>query len=248
MALTPSTYSDPEIVQHLACEPDALVLAHARLHGAIQLIVGRVHHHGRMIQQRDLVFGLDDARVGHELLAVHNGDAFALQGEQNRRLDHVDSDRLFVQTAHFQLDLNLFGHVFGAPHLRRHRPAQQRNSGSRALPQPRAVELVMLRRRAEIPQDRLVILRQQREAADLVLRPCADVRGGDVAHIVHIEAQQRADLGFRQQRFNARQAFAAQTVEVDALLPIHRHRAVGFQCHNKTSCFKSTLNLYHRLC
>jgi len=30
------------------------------------------------------------------------------------------------------------------------------------------------------------------------------VRGGDVAHIIHVEAQQRADLGFRQSKFEAK--------------------------------------------
>jgi hypothetical protein len=49
------------------------------------------------------------------------------------------------------------------------------------------------------------------------------VSGGDVPHVVHVEAQQRADLGGGQHRFDARQALAAQAVEVDALLPIHCH-------------------------
>src|SRR2546422_5053955 len=51
--------------------------------------------------------------------------------------------------------------------LRRHRSAQQRNARPRAFPQPRAVKPVMLRRGPEVPQDRLIALRKQREAADL---------------------------------------------------------------------------------
>ncbi len=90
---------------------------------------------------------------------------------------------------------------------------------------------MMLGGRAEVPQNRLVILRQQSKAADLVLRPGADVRRGDVAHVVHVEAQQRADLGLREQRFDARQALAAQAIHIDALLPIHCHGSVSFQCH-----------------
>ena len=128
-------------------------------------------------------------------------------------------------------------HVFGAAHFRRHGAAQQRDAGARALAQPGAMQLMVLGGRAEVPQDGLVVLRQQSEAADLVLRPGADVRGGDVAHVVHVEAQQRAHLRFRQQRFHARQALAAQPVEVDALLPIHRHGSVSFQCHVKLSSF-----------
>ena len=70
-------------------------------------------------------------------------------------------------------------------------PARERS------PSQGQMQLVMLGGRAEIPEDRLVVLRQQREAAVLVLRPGADVRGGDVAHVVHVEAEQRAHLGLR---------------------------------------------------
>jgi hypothetical protein len=54
------------------------------------------------------------------------------------------------------------------------------------------------------------------------------VRGRDVAHVVHVEAEQRANLGLRQQILDPRQPLAAQAIEINALLPIHRHRAVGF--------------------
>ena len=60
---------------------------------------------------------------------------------------------------------------------------------------------MMLGGGAEIPENRLVVLRQQREAVGFVLRPGADVRRGEVAHIVHVEAEQRAHLRFREQRF-----------------------------------------------
>ena len=185
-----------------------------------------------MVQQRDLVLRLDDAGVGHQLLPVDNVDALPLQREQNRRLHDVHAQRLLQQAAHLELDANLLRHVLGAAHLRRHRAAQQRNARARAVAQPRAVELVVPGRRSEIPQDRLVILRQQREAADLVLRPRADVRGRDVAHVVHVEAQQRAHRRRGKARLDSVQALAPQPVEIDALLPIHRHRAIGFQRHD----------------
>ena len=54
-------------------------------------------------------------------------------------------------------------------------------------------QLVVARRRAKVPEDRLVVLRQQREPADLVLRPRADMSGRDVAHVIHVEAEQRAE-------------------------------------------------------
>ena len=110
-------------------------------------------------------------------------------------------------------------------------PAHRRNARPRALAEPWAVELVVASRRAEVPQDRLVILRQQRKAADLVLRPRADVRGRDVADVVHVEAQQRSELRLREQPLDAVEPLAPQPIEIDPLLPIHRHRAVGLQCH-----------------
>ena len=133
----------------------------------------------------------------------------------------------FCRPQLFEFDFDLLGDVFGAAGFRRHGAAQQRDSGARAFAEPGAMQLVMLGGGAEVPHDRLGILREQGEAAVLVLRPGADVGGGDVAHVVHVEAQQRAHFGFRQQRFHARQTLAAQAVEVDALFPVNRHGAVG---------------------
>src|SRR5258708_8017686 len=85
--------------------------------------------------------------------------------------------------------------------------------------------------RSEVPEDRLGAPREQREAADLVLRPRADVRGGDVADVVHVEAEQRAHLRLFQQLFGACEALRAQALEIDALFPVHRHRAKSLQTH-----------------
>ena len=133
-----------------------------------------------------------------------------------------------LQLALFQLDFDLARHVLCAPHLRRHRSSQQGNSGPRTVAQPGTIELVVLGGRTEVPQNRLIILRQKREAAVLVLRPSADVRGGDVAHVVHVEAEQSAHLRFLQQRSGASQALAPQALEIHPIFPIHRHRSVGF--------------------
>jgi hypothetical protein len=84
---------------------------------------------------------------------------------------------------------------------------------------------------SEIPQDRFVILRQQREAVGLVLRPGADMRRGQVTHIVHVEAEQRSHLRLGEEVFRLLQAFAAETIEVDAILPIDRHGSVRSECH-----------------
>ena len=88
------------------------------------------------------------------------------------------------------------------------------------------MQLVMLGGGTEIPQNRFAFLREQRETAHFVLRPRANVRGGDVAHIVHVEAENRAHLGFRKEILYSLQALRAQPVKIDSLLPIHRHRSM----------------------
>ena len=68
------------------------------------------------------------------------------------------------------------------------------------LPQPGAINLVVPRRRAEVPENRLIILWQQREAREFVHRPGADMRGRDVADVVHVKAKQRAEFRLFEQR------------------------------------------------
>src|SRR5580692_12702799 len=125
-----------QIVQDFADEADGLVFAHARLHRAVELVVGRIHHHRGNIEQRDFVSGLDDARVGHELLAVYNLDSFALQRKKNGWLDDVNAQRLVKQADFFEFTANFFRDVFGTAHFRRHRPAQLSDDGARAFAEP----------------------------------------------------------------------------------------------------------------
>ena len=59
-----------EVVEHLADQADALVLAHARAQERVQLLVGGVDHGAGLGEQRDLVAGLDPAGLEEHLLAV----------------------------------------------------------------------------------------------------------------------------------------------------------------------------------
>ena len=131
----------------------------------------------------------------------------------------------------FEFDFDLAGDVLGAPHLGGHRAAHQRDARARPLAQPVAVLLVVPGGGAEVPEDRLVVLRQQREPADLVLRPGPDVRGGDVADVVHVEAEHGAHLRLGEQVLDPCEPLAPQPIEVDPALPVHRHRAVCLDCH-----------------
>src|SRR5258706_8422375 len=104
-----------------------------------------------------------------------------------------------MQAALFEFNADFLGDIFRASHFRRHCPTQERNSRARAFSEPWAMQLMMLGGGAKVPQDRLVVLRKQREAAHLVLSPRADVRRREVSHIVHVEAKKRAHFGFRKQ-------------------------------------------------
>src|SRR5207244_6949931 len=100
--------------------------------------------------------------------------------------------------------------------------AQRRGAGAGAVlaVEPGVVDGVVARSRAEVPHDRLVSLGKQAEADELVDRPRADVRGRDVADVVHVEAEQGAQLRALEARLDALEALGAQSLEVDALLPV----------------------------
>ena len=83
-----------ELEQHLVDESDAVVLAEAGTHRAEELVVRRVDHRARRVEQGDLVDGLELANVLHQGLAVDDGDPGLLEREQHGQLDHVDPDRL----------------------------------------------------------------------------------------------------------------------------------------------------------
>ena len=59
-----------EVVEHLADQADALVLAYARAQERVQLVVRGVDHRAGLGEQRDLVDGLDPAGLQEHLLAV----------------------------------------------------------------------------------------------------------------------------------------------------------------------------------
>src|SRR2546422_3603411 len=89
----------------------------------------------------------------------------------------------------------------------------------------------MPRCRTKVPHDRFIILWEEGETSQLIHRPGADMRGSDVTHVVHVEAQQRTHLGFLEQLLDACQSLIAQPFEVYTLFPIHTHQAICFNSH-----------------
>src|SRR5439155_14654598 len=174
---------------------------------------------------------LDPAHGLHELLAVYDLEPFPPERGQDRQLDHVHPERRPVEPPDLQLPPDLPGEVLRPAHLRRHRPAEKRDAGPRALPQPRAVELVVTGGGAEVPHDGLAPARQEGEARELVAGPLADGGAGDVADVVHVEAEERPQLGPGELRGQPREPLPPEAIEAHALFPVHPHRAVGGQSH-----------------
>ena len=65
--------------------------------------------------------------------------------------------------------------------------------------------------------------REQREADVLVALPRPDRGTGQVAEVVRVEQEERAEIRFLQRRLRTGHSMAAQPVEVDPLLPVDRH-------------------------
>ena len=182
------------------------------------------------VKQRDLVDVLDLARLQHDLLAVLDLEAGLLQLEHHRRLDDVDADRHLVDAGFAQQRGDFLGVIFHQAEARRHGAAQADEAGlAMLLQQPRRIEPVVHGGRAEIPDDRLLALGEQREAGELVALPFADLGRGHVADVVDVEQQQRAEVGALQRLARAGDAVAAHAVELDAALEVHAHGAPGGQ-------------------
>src|SRR5215218_6676468 len=80
-----------------------LVLAHAGPQHSIDLLVDGVHDGSRMLEQRDLLFGFDRARLHHHRLRVRRLDALTLQGVQRLHIGEVDAERVACDAALLEL-------------------------------------------------------------------------------------------------------------------------------------------------
>ena len=143
-------------VQAVRHDCDAVVLANARLHGAVELVVGSVHHAAGLVEKRDLVLRLDHPRSLHQLLPVDDLDTGVLKREQHRGLGDVEAQRLAKQAALLELDLDLLGNVLWPAGFGRDRASERGQTRSRPIAHPGAVELMMPRRGSKIPQNRQV--------------------------------------------------------------------------------------------
>ena len=155
------------------------------------------------------------------LLAVAHFDAQLLQLEQHRRLDDVEAQRHVADAFGVEQRLDLARRVAEQLDVGADRAAQaEQPRAAVVVMQPRRVQPMVLRRRAEIPDVRIAVAGEQRIARELVARPLADHRAGDVADVVLVEAQQRAQPRLGERGARAREAVVVQPAEIDALLEV----------------------------
>ena len=187
-----------EVEQVLRDVGHQLALADPRLELLGDQLVGAVDHGARGVEQDDLVDRLDLAGVEHDLLRVADGQALGLERGEHRRLDDVHAER-HVDDALGAEDLaDLAGGRAEQAGIRCDGAAQPDHPGVDVLrAHPRAVEAMVLRGRAEVPDVRVAAARQQGVAGHLVARPLADVGARDVADVVEVEQQDGADVGRR---------------------------------------------------
>ena len=81
------------------------------------------------------------------------------------------------------------------------------------------------RRRTKIPEVRLAIAGQYRKAAHLVAGPFADSRAGQIADIVVVKYQQRAELRGAQRLPRSAESITMQASEVDSFLEVDIHHS-----------------------
>ena len=149
-----------------------------------------------------------------------------LQLEHHRRLDDVDADRHLGDAGSLDERGDLLGVALHQAEGGIDGAAQADEAGLAVLRlEPGRVELVVHGGRAEVPQDRLAVAGEQRPAAELVALPLADLGRGEVADVVDVEDQQRAEVGFLQRLLDAARPVAVQAAVVDPLLEIDPHGA-----------------------
>ena len=210
------------LVEARGRERDDLAFLDAGLQRLGDVLVDAVDHRRRHVEQRQLVDVLHFARLQQRLLAVAHLDAELLQLEaasaaRRRRGRAACRPRLRRRGCDLISRAASRNSVMSPPTA----PRKPEQSGAAVIVvQPRRVQSMMLRRRAEVPDVRIAVAGEQRIARQLVARPFADHRARRVADVVLVEAQQRAEPGCGERGARAREPVVVQAAEVDALLEV----------------------------
>ena len=215
-----------ELVEALVGHGDDLVLPDAGLERLGDVLVDPVDHGGCLVEQQDLVEGLDAARVQHRLLGIHHTQALAFHLEEERRLDDVDADRHVRHAGLDEEGLDLLDRRLHQADRGSDRAAEAEEARAVVvLRRPLRVELVVLDRGPEVPEHRLLAAGQERVPDHLVAEGAADPGLGGVADVVEVEEQEGAALAGLERRLGPAEPVGAEPVEVDPGLVVDTHVA-----------------------
>ena len=191
------------------------------------VLVDPVDHGGGLGEKDDLVGALDLPGHHHRLLAVGDLETGRLEGEEHGRLRHVDPERLAGHAVVGEGGGDLRCRSLMEPGLGADGALEPGVAADRVglVVQPGELQPVRLGRRTEVPDPRRALACDQRPALPLVERPVADVGRRGVADVGRLEQKQRPQLEAVEDFANPGQTVIAQSVEVDPVLPVDRHRA-----------------------
>src|SRR5438093_3954980 len=79
---------------------------------------------------------------------------------------------------------------------------------------------MVARGRTEIPDPRLAVAGQQAPARELVARPLADDGAGEIADVVLVEHEERAEARVRKRLARAAEPIGVEAMEIHALLEV----------------------------
>ncbi len=140
------------LIQALGGERHDLAFLDAGLQRRGDVHVNTIDHGAGGIEQRDLVVALHLARAEHHLLAVANIESLLLEREEHAGLAQVQAERHLRDTLLDEDVLDLLRRGLEEPHLGPDRAAHPGIARVNVIfMQPRAIELVVPRRRSEIP-------------------------------------------------------------------------------------------------
>ena len=210
-----------KVEQELRDLRDELALPDARLELLGNELVRTVDHRAGGVQQGDLVDRLHLAGVQHDLLGVLDLDPLRLERREHGRLDDIEAQRHVVDALAPEDVGDLLRGAGEQACVRRDGATEADHPAIDVLRrQPGAAQSMMLGSRAEVPEVWLAAPRQQGVAGHLVASPLADVGARDIADVVEVEQQHRADVGSGQGGLCAPQPVRAEAIGIDALLPI----------------------------
>ena len=157
----------------------------------------------------------------HHLLAVANFDAFLLQREQHRRFADIQAQRHVGHAFLVEDGFDFLCRLLEQSDVGTDCAAHAGVAGTdMILVQPGAVDPVMACGGAEVPDPGLAVTGEQAIPDQLVASPLADDGARDVANVVLVEAQHRAESGIAERLSRARKAIAMQALEIDALFKV----------------------------